>query len=56
MRICVNHTGEKKLWKFVRAVENGLGDCVAPTALGTRLFDFPALPGWANVCRAYGAC
>jgi hypothetical protein len=33
MRICVNHTGEKKLWKFVRAVENGLGDCVAPTAL-----------------------
>jgi len=30
---------------------------VAPTALGIVLvvFLFPALTGWANVCRAYGA-
>jgi hypothetical protein len=25
MRICVNHTGEKNLWKFVHAVEKRLG-------------------------------
>ena len=28
---------------------------VAPTALGTRRLCFPALPGGANFCRAYGA-
>ena len=28
---------------------------VAPTALGIRRLCFPALPGGANFCRAYGA-
>ncbi len=32
-----------------------LGGCVAPTALGTSLLDFPALPGWAKLFRAPGA-
>jgi len=31
------------------------GMCVAPTALGSRRIGFPALTGWANFCRAYGA-
>jgi hypothetical protein len=29
--------------------------CAAPTALGKRLAGLPALTGWANVWRAYGA-
>ncbi len=31
------------------------GVCAAPTALGKRLTGLPALPGWANFCRASGA-
>jgi hypothetical protein len=29
--------------------------CVAPTALGVLLAVHPALTGWANLCRPYGA-
>jgi hypothetical protein len=34
---------------------SGRGDGVAPTALGLSSELFPALTGWANFCRAYGA-
>jgi hypothetical protein len=29
--------------------------CRTYGALGLSLVPFPTLPGWANVCRAYGA-
>src|SRR5271168_5536942 len=43
---------DKKAHAFTGAAT---AEGVAPTALGTRRLCFPALPGGANFCRAYGA-
>ena len=37
------------------AVERVREECAAPTALDEFLLLYPALTGWANFCRAYGA-
>src|ERR1700728_4758426 len=38
-----------------RVLRIRVGHSVAPTALGLLYIMPPALPGWASLCRAYGA-